>query len=800
MQKYSPKDIEAKWQKIWTDDQRYSAPDQSDKPKYYVSGMFPYPSGAGMHTGHFFEHSIVDAVARFKRATGHNVMYPMGWDAFGLPAENYAIKTGTAPSVSTKQNIENFTHQLQRVGASIDWSREINTSDPEYYKWTQWVFTEFFKRGLAYQKEANQWWCPEDKTVLANEQVEGGKCWRCGSEVEKRAMKQWFFKITDYADALLEEIPSLDWPEKIKTAQTNWIGKSQGAEIDFVVENNSQTLTVFTTRPDTIFGATCIVLAPEHSLIEQLITDETKKVVEKYIKAALKKSDIERQENKEKTGVFTGSYATNPATGETIPIWVADYVLGSYGTGAIMAVPAHDERDNEFAKRFNLPITKVITGEDELHIGDGSLTNSAQFDDMKSEQAREEIVAWLEQQGLGRVKTQYKMRDWLISRQRYWGAPIPIIYCPRDGAVVVPKKDLPVVLPKVDDYEPKGESVLASQKDWLKTICPTCGGEATRETDTMDGYACSSWYLLRYTDPKNDEQAWTSEKAKIWSPIDLYCGGDHAVAHLLYVRFWNHVFYEMGLVPSKEPIKKLVYHGYINAEDGTKMSKSKGNVVDPLEVINAGYGADTLRTFELFLGPVNEDSDWNAQGIAGVYRFLNRAWTLTHEYLEAEKISGENRELAAIEHRTIKKVTDDINRLSFNTAIAALMEYVNELYKLKLEGFSDAWQQPLEHLVQLLAPFAPHISAELWGRLGHEEQLDFVGWPEWDGNLLIVDTIELPVQINGKMRGTLQVSPDISEEKVVELAKNDEKIAPYLKDKELRKSVYIKGRIINLVI
>jgi leucyl-tRNA synthetase len=800
MQKYSPKDIEAKWQKIWTDDQRYSAPDQSDKPKYYVSGMFPYPSGAGMHTGHFFEHSIVDAVARFKRATGHNVMYPMGWDAFGLPAENYAIKTGTAPSVSTKQNIENFTHQLQRVGASIDWSREINTSDPEYYKWTQWVFTEFFKRGLAYQKEANQWWCPEDKTVLANEQVEGGKCWRCGSEVEKRAMKQWFFKITDYADALLEEIPSLDWPEKIKTAQTNWIGKSQGAEIDFAVEHSDEALTVFTTRPDTIFGATFMVIAPEHSLIDQLTNDDMKESVQAYVKNALKKSDIERQENKEKTGVFTGSYAVNPATGESIPIWVADYVLGGYGTGAIMAVPAHDERDNEFAKRFNLPITKVITGEDELHIGDGLLTNSAQFDDMKSEQAREEIVAWLEQQGLGRVKTQYKMRDWLISRQRYWGAPIPIIYCPRDGTVAVPKKDLPVVLPEVDDYEPKGESVLASQNDWLKTICPTCGGEATRETDTMDGYACSSWYLLRYTDPKNDEQAWTPEKAKIWSPIDLYCGGDHAVAHLLYVRFWNHVFYEMGLVPSKEPVKKLVYHGYINAEDGTKMSKSKGNVVDPLEVIDAGYGADTLRTFELFLGPINENSDWNSKGIAGVYRFLNRAWNLTQEYLDTEKVMAKNKQVVAAEHRTIKKVTDDINRLSFNTAIAALMEYVNELYKLKLDGFSPDWQQSIEHLVILMAPFAPHLSAELWEQLGHTEKLDFAPWPIWDENMLIVDTIDLPVQINGKMRGMLQVSLDANEEQVVELAKNNEKIAPHLKDKELQKVIYIPQRIINIVI
>ena len=800
MQKYSPKDIEAKWQKIWADDARYAAPDTSDKPKYYISGMFPYPSGSGMHTGHFFEHSIVDTIARFKRATGHNVMYPMGWDSFGLPAENYAIKTGTAPAVSTKQNIANFTNQLERVGASIDWTREINTSDPEYYKWTQWIFTQFFERGLAYQKEANQWWCPVDKTVLANEQVEGGKCWRCESEVEKKAMKQWFFKITEYADALLEEIPALDWPEKIKTAQTNWIGKSRGAEVDFEVIDTKKLITVFTTRPDTLFGATFLVLAPEHPMIGELTTEEKKQEVESYIKNALKKSDIERQENKEKTGVFTGTYATNPVNGEKIPVWVADYVLWGYGTGAIMAVPAHDERDGEFAQKFDLIIKPVIESDEEFYAGDGEMINSGQFDGISSEQAREEIVAWLEQQGFGRSKTQYKMRDWLISRQRYWGAPIPIIHCKKDGAVPVPESDLPVVLPEVDNYEPQGESVLRSQKDWVKTTCPKCGGEGERETDTMDGYACSSWYLLRYTDPKNTQRAWAPEKAQYWTPLDFYCGGDHAVAHLLYVRFWNHVFYEMGLVPSKEPVKKLVYHGYINAEDGTKMSKSKGNVVDPLEVIDAGYGADTLRTFELFLGPINEDSEWDPKGIAGVYRFLNRTWHLTQEYLAAEKIDHENADLTAYEHRTIKKVTEDINRLNFNTAIAALMEYVNELYKLKLQGFSYAWQQPIEHLIQLVAPFAPHMAAELWQQLGHDEMLDFAIWPEWDETLLVVDTIELPVQINGKMRGTVAVSPEASEEEVVALVKQQGKIAPYLKDKELRKVIYVKKRIINIVL
>ena len=954
MESYSPKDIESKWQKIWAEDKRYFAADESNKPKYYITGMFPYPSGAGMHTGHFFEHSIVDAVARFKRSTGYNVMYPMGWDSFGLPAENYAIKTGTSPSVSTKQNIANFTNQLKRVGASIDWSREINTSDPDYYRWTQWVFVEFFKRGLAYQKESLQWWCPVDKTVLANEQVESGKCWRCGTEVEKKSMKQWFFKITEYADALLEEIPTLDWPDKIKIAQENWIGRSEGAEIKFQVDGLDEILTVFTTRPDTIFGATFMVIAPEHPLVKKLTADETREAVENYVSEAVKKSEIERQsEGKDKTGVFSGSYAINPSNGDKIPVWIADYVLGGYGTGAIMAVPAHDERDYEFATKYELPIQQVIANyftyddhnaprdgvetlnrpvvdaiirdeegrylleiEEEnthfvgggvdledrddiaaikrevqeetgytkiisvkqvtpahvafayrftkglnqkttgafyevvvdssekikseaeagkhsiewvdksevtsrltwkghkfgwetylkggslLHLGEGVMISSGTFDGMRSEEAREEITAWLEQQETGSSEVTYKMRDWLISRQRYWGAPIPIIHCEEHGAVAVREDQLPVLLPEVEDYAPKGDgkSPLARQEEWVKTTCPTCGKPAKRETDVMDGYACSSWYLLRYTDPTNKKQAWNPNLANYWTPVDMYIGGDHAVAHLLYVRFWNHVFKDMGLVPTKEPVKKLVYHGLIQAEDGRKMSKSLGNVVDPLEVVDAGYGADALRTFELFLGPINEDSNWSSKGIAGVYRFLNRVWTLTQEYISSEKSSEENRKINAIQHKTIKKVTDDINRLSFNTAIAALMEYVNELYKLKLDGFSDAWQQPIENLAQLLSPFAPHLSAELWQQLGNEEQLDFVSWPKWDEAMLVVDTIQLPVQINGKLRGALSVSPTASEGEVIDLIKNDEKIAPYLKDKELRKVVYVPKRIINLVI
>ncbi len=809
MTRYNPSDIEPKWQAIWAEGRRYEAPDDSDKPKYYVTGMFPYPSGAGMHTGHFMEHAIVDAVARFRRALGYNVMYPMGWDSFGLPAENYAIKTGRAPEETTRENIANFTTQLTRVGASIDWSREINTSDPEYYRWTQWVFTQFYERGLAYQKESLQWWCPVDKTVLANEQVEAGKCWRCGTEVEKKSMKQWFFKITEYADALLEELPALDWPEKIKTAQVNWIGKSLGAEVTFGVEGRDEIITVFTTRPDTIFGASFVVLAPEHPLARGLGVGDHKERLQDYINEAVKKSEIDRtNDTKEKTGVFTGSYALNPATGERVPIWVADYVLGGYGTGAVMAVPAHDERDFAFAEKYDLPIVQVVEkpeDEDETGIyhGESVLVNSGSFDGMRSEEAREEIVAWLEQQALGRLKTTYKMRDWLISRQRYWGAPIPIIHCGEHGAVAVPAEQLPVVLPPVEDYAPRGDgkSVLAAQEEWVETTCPECGGPARRETDTMDGYACSSWYLLRYTDPHNNEQAWSPDKAAIWAPIDMYVGGDHAVAHLLYVRFWNHVFYDMGLVPEREPVKKLVYHGLIQAEDGRKMSKSLGNVVDPLDIIDQGYGADALRVYELFLGPINENSNWSSKGIAGVYRFLNRVWTLVQEYSESDKAGAvDTVALARLTHQTIRKVTDDYHDLGFNTAIAALMEYVNELYKLKLGGFTPEWQSALEALVQLLAPLAPHVSAELWQQLGRDSVLDTESWPTWDEALLVSDTMTIVVQVNGKLRAELEIAADASADDVKARALAQENVQKFVGDVEPAKVIYVPGRLVNIVV
>jgi leucyl-tRNA synthetase len=958
MKRYNPTEIEPKWQAVWEDQKSYYVSEDSDKQKLYISCMFPYPSGAGMHTGHAFEHAIVDSIARFHRAHGKNVLNPMGWDSFGLPAENYAIKTGTAPAVVTKTNIANFKNQLKRMGTSIDWSREINTSDPDYYRWTQWIFTKFFERGLAYQKDSLQWWCPVDKTVLANEQVEGGKCWRCGSEVVKKAMNQWFFKITDYADALLDEIEDLDWPQKIKTAQTNWIGRSQGAEIEFAVDGSSDIITVFSTRPDTLFGATFIVLAPEHSLAKKIATDEMRESVEKYISEAVKKSEIERQsEGKEKTGVWTGSYAINPANGEKMPIWIADYVLGGYGTGAVMAVPAHDERDYAFAEKFKLPIKQVVAnykvyegdrtphedvetlyrptidaiitdgegkyliqkendlnvhfvggGIDEddtsiedairrevleetgytniisikqaapfssglafrhtknknqqtwgayyevvvdpsvqvksevdegrhtiewvekddvakkinwefhlegweayqknnvipLNTGEGLLVNSGVFDGKPTSEAREEIVAWLEQEGRGKSKVTYKMRDWLISRQRYWGAPIPIIHCPEHGAVPVPEDQLPVVLPELKDFAPKGDgkSTLAGVADWVNTTCPVCDGPAQRETDTMDGYACSSWYLLRYADPRNDQAAWNPEKVNYWAPVDYYVGGDHAVAHLLYVRFWTHVFKDMGLTNFREPVKKLVYHGYINAEDGTKMSKSKGNVIDPLDIIDQGYGADALRTYVLFMGPIELDAPWDSRGIAGIYRFLNRVWVLNQEFLDSDKkFTGNDEKVVQLQHKTIKKVTDDHTRLSFNTAISALMEYVNELYKLKVDGFSDdVWREALGSLNRLLAPFAPHMSAELWQQLGNETMIEAAGWPQWNDALLVAETVTVIVQVNGKLRAKLDVAKDASQDDVLSIALNEDNVAKFVGDKKPAKVIYVPGRLINIVV
>jgi len=812
MKRYNPIEIEEKWQKKWDESKLYEVEADSSKQKMYISGMFPYPSGAGLHTGHARSYTIVDSIARFYRQQGKNVLNPIGWDTFGLPAENYAIKTGISPQEATKTNIENFKKQFKRLGISIDWSREINTSNPEYYKWTQWIFREMYKKGLAYRKESYQWWCDNDKTVLANEQVENGRCWRCGEEVSKKQMTQWFFKITAYADELLADIDELDWPEKIKTMQRNWIGKSEGAEVEFEIADGNakgEKIKVFTTRPDTIFGVAFLTIAPEHELLEKLSTDLTREKLEEYKKKSLKKSEIERQENKEKTGIFTGSYAINPANGKKIPIWVSDYVLGGYGEGAVMAVPAHDERDFEFAKKFDLDIIKVIekpenmADDDSCYHGEGIMVNSGEFNGQKSEDVREQILGWLEESGIGRSKTTYKMRDWLISRQRYWGCPIPIAYDKDGKEHLVPEDQLPVMLPTLSDFKPddSGKSALAKSKEFITVEIN--GEKMTRETDTMDGYACSSWYLLRYADPRNSKQAWDPELVNYWAPVDYYVGGDHAVAHLLYIRFWTHVFRDLGLTNFAEPVKKLLYHGYINAEDGSKMSKSKGNTIDPLEVINQGYGADSLRTYEMFIAPYEVDASWDSRGIAGVYRFLNRVWVLVQEFIESEK-SAENlsnfSEVQKIQHKTIKKVTEDFHRESLNTAVAALMEFVNELYKMKLEGFSNDWQFVLEDLLKMLVPFAPHISSELWQQLGNDDFIEKSGWPKWNEELLKTDEIQIIVQVNGKLRGKIKVSANSEKDEILTAARAEDNVSKFLQDKEILKEIFIPNKLINFVV
>lgn len=809
MKRYNPKEIEPRWQKKWQDDKTFHVV-ESDKPKKYIIDMFPYPSGAAMHVGHVRNFTISDVLSQYHRQKGHNVLHTMGWDTFGLPAENYAIKTGTPPAVTTKANIANFKHQLQQLGMSYDWSREINTSDPEYYRWTQWIFTKLFEKGLAYQKESPQWWCPVDKTVLANEQVEAGKCWRCGNEVVKKNLKQWFFKITDYADRLLEATDDLDWPEKIKTMQKNWIGRSIGAEVHFKLKDGNERLAVFTTRPDTLFGATFMVVAPEHPLVASITTDDQQTAVSDYVQQAAKKSEIERQENKEKTGVFTGAFAINPVNNREIPVWVADYVLMGYGTGAIMAVPAHDDRDHAFAQKYDLDIIEVIHDTSKDASGDelakeGVLVNSGAYDGLSTSEAREKITAALAKQGVGKEHTNYKIRDWLISRQRYWGVPIPIIHCPDHGAVAVPEKDLPVVLPEVASFEPTGNgSVLEAEIDWVNTTCPDCGKAAKRETDTMDGYACSSWYFLRYTDPHNDQQAWDPTKANHWLPIDYYCGGDHAVSHLLYSRFWMHFFADQGWIEKsrQEPVGKLVYNGYIQAQDGQKMSKSKGNVVNPDDLIEQGYGADSLRLFEMFIAPYDQSTNWNTRGVPGTFKFLQRLWTMTQEFLEAEVAAGENKEVLVVAHRAIKNVSSDLDRLSFNTAVASLMEAVNSLYKIKAAGLAgkESWLFALESLVQLVAPFAPHIAEELWQDLGHTDSVHVSNWPVHDEKYLQTDTMTIVVQVNGKVRAQLQVATDAQKDAILTEAKAHEHVKTFIDGHELKKEIYVPGKLVSLVV
>ena len=832
MRRYNPTEIEQKWQNKWEADGTYAVDfNDTTRPKYYSLSMLPGITGAGIHIGHGRTFQFADIKARFKRQQGYNVYHPIGWDSFGLPVENYAIKVEKTPRVAHDEAKVHFKEQLKRLGFSYDWTKEISTADPEYYKWTQWIFTQLYKHDLAYQKEQPQWWCETDNTVLANEQVEGGKCWRCGNPVTKRNLKQWFFRITAYADEILEATDALDWTEMVKTMQKNWIGRSVGAEVEFAVSNQDSKITVFTTRPDTLFGATYVALAPEHPLISQLVNSDTREKVEAYIQASQQKSDVERQENKEKTGVFTGSYVINPVNGQKLPIWVADYVLGGYGTGAVMAVPAHDERDFAFAEKFDLPIVQVIDKPEHsadvgCYSGEGELINSGQFNGTRSEDAREQIVAWLEQQNSGRSKTTYKMRDWLISRQRYWGAPIPIVHVDGRAPIAVADECLPVILPEVENFKPTGgnTSVLAQVDDWVRVWVDVETGktvpiteskpdgdnwvEGRRETDTLDGYACSSWYFLRYLDPHNDNEAWNPERINHWMPVDYYNGADHAVAHLLYSRFWMRFFYKLGLVPTPEPFKRMMYNAYIMGPDGQKMSKSKGNVIDPMEIMDSGYGADALRVYEMFIAPYDMDAPWDPRGVPGTYRFLNRAWNLVQEFVDKNLNDslGANektaQELLRLTHLTIKKVTRDIEDEKCNTAVASMMEMVNGLYKIKESqeiDMSDEWRFALESLIQILAPFAPHITEELWHEMGHDDTVHVGRWPKWDEKYLKSSVMTIIVQVNGKLRAKLELPSGTDKQGVEAAALADENFQKFTNNKPPKKMVYVPGKLVNIV-
>jgi leucyl-tRNA synthetase len=823
MQRYNPKEIEPKWQRIWEDTELYKAIEDSSKPKKYILEYFPYPSGAAMHVGHVRNYTIGDALSRYNRMMGANVLHPMGWDAFGLPAENYAIKTGISPQEAITQNTTRFKEQLTQMGFGYDWSREFASTDPDYYKWTQWFFLMLFKKGLAYQKESLQWWCPNDKTVLANEQVENGSCWRCGHDVEKKSLKQWFFKITDYADRLDKDLDTIEWSDAIKTMQRNWIGRSEGAEISWKVcdkegHEDGTVFETYTTRKDTIPGVTFIVVAPESTVLDSLTAPDHKARVHAYRQEAERMSDVERQEDKSKTGVFTGKYAKNPFNGSAVPIYAANYVLAGYGTGVVMGMGGHDLRDREFSLKHKIPviITTDVDAEYEdlssfnVYTGSGTQVNSGKpYDGMNNFEAGQIIFQTMVDAGTARKKVNYKIRDWLISRQRYWGAPIPIIHCPKDGAVAVPEDQLPVVLPEIKSYEPSGDgrSPLANVSEFVETICPVCSGPAKRETDTMDGFACSSWYFLRFADPHNSLKPFDKAKIDRWLPVDDYIGGaEHAVMHLLYARFWTKVMYDEKLIDFQEPFARLRNHGMILAPDGNKMSKSKGNTIEPGGLIDQGYGADSVRIMELFIGPWNQAANWSIEGMGGAFRFLQRVWTLTHEWQErSEKEIASTAitdNLLRSTHRTIKKVSEDFQNLSFNTAIAALMEFVNELYKYKEQDhYTDHnWEVSLASLLQLLAPFAPHISEELWTLLGREGSIHVSEWPSYDERYLKQDTLSIAIQVNGKLRGELQIAVDANEDEVVANAKEVDKVQFHLENKTIVKTIYVTGRLVNFVV
>ncbi len=802
---YNHKNIEKKWQDYWEANNVFKTTDHSDKPKYYVLDMYPYPSGAGLHVGHPLGYIATDIIARFKRHKGFNVLHPMGWDAFGLPAEQYAIKTGTHPSKTTRENVKNFKRQIKMLGFSYDWNREINTTDPEYYKWTQWIFIQLYNKGLAYEAKIPVNWCPELKAVLANEEVVDGKSDIGGHPVLRVPMRQWMLKITDYAESLLEGLDDLDWPHSVKELQRNWIGRSEGANINFEVPSITEKLTVFTTRHDTLFGATYMVMAPEHPLVKKIVSNEQKKAVEKYIDEAAKKSDLDRTElNKEKTGVFLGNYAINPANNTKMPIWISDYVIMGYGTGVIMAVPGQDQRDWDFAKEFDLKIIRTVETPDdfdgEAYSGDGPAINSDFLDGLSIEKAKEKIIKWLEKEGKGKGAVQFKLRDWLFSRQRYWGEPIPIVH--QDGKPVpLNESELPLELPEVDKYEPSGtgESPLANIKSWVEVKDSESNIIGLRETNTMPQWAGSCWYYLRFIDPNNLEKGWDPKKEKYWMPVDLYIGGaEHAVLHLLYSRFWHHVLYDLGLVSTKEPFKKLFNQGMILGSDGSKMSKSRGNVVNPDETVDI-YGSDALRIYEMFMGPLEKGKPWSTSGLQGCSRFIKKLWSilidnegdLSKHINDSESDKQTNQML----HQMIKKVSDNLEQLHFNTCVSEFMIFTNHIQKL-----DEINRELIRSFIVLLNPFMPHFAQELWELMGESSELTYEDWPKYDESFIIQDEVTIAVQLNGKRRSEINISKDEDESSVLDKARSDEKIAAFIGDKEVVKEIYIKDKIVNLVI
>ncbi|HDC8460419.1 TPA: leucine--tRNA ligase [Staphylococcus aureus] len=803
MLNYNHNQIEKKWQDYWDENKTFKTNDNLGQKKFYALDMFPYPSGAGLHVGHPEGYTATDIISRYKRMQGYNVLHPMGWDAFGLPAEQYALDTGNDPREFTKKNIQTFKRQIKELGFSYDWDREVNTTDPEYYKWTQWIFIQLYNKGLAYVDEVAVNWCPALGTVLSNEEVIDGVSERGGHPVYRKPMKQWVLKITEYADQLLADLDDLDWPESLKDMQRNWIGRSEGAKVSFDVDNTEGKVEVFTTRPDTIYGASFLVLSPEHALVNSITTDEYKEKVKAYQTEASKKSDLERTDlAKDKSGVFTGAYATNPLSGEKVQIWIADYVLSTYGTGAIMAVPAHDDRDYEFAKKFDLPIIEVIEGgnvEEAAYTGEGKHINSGELDGLENEAAITKAIQLLEQKGAGEKKVNYKLRDWLFSRQRYRGEPIPVIHWEDGTMTTVPEEELPLLLPETDEIKPSGtgESPLANIDSFVNVVDEKTGMKGRRETNTMPQWAGSCWYYLRYIDPKNENMLADPEKLKHWLPVDLYIGGvEHAVLHLLYARFWHKVLYDLAIVPTKEPFQKLFNQGMILGEGNEKMSKSKGNVINPDDIVQS-HGADTLRLYEMFMGPLDAAIAWSEKGLDGSRRFLDRVWRLMVNEdgtLSSKIVTTNNKSLDKVYNQTVKKVTEDFETLGFNTAISQLMVFINECYKV-----DEVYKPYIEGFVKMLAPIAPHIGEELWSKLGHEESITYQPWPTYDEALLVDDEVEIVVQVNGKLRAKIKIAKDTSKEEMQEIALSNDNVKASIEGKDIMKVIAVPQKLVNIV-